>query len=54
VAAEFDESAALTIGNAGRQTQINQQITALAPVLNGPTLADAAKVASSTPPSPSR
>jgi hypothetical protein len=45
---QFDESALLSDPvMLAAVTQINQQITALAPVLNSPTLVDAAKVASS-------
>jgi hypothetical protein len=47
---KFDESALLSDPEMlAAVTQINQQIAALAPVLNSPTLADAAKVSSSNP-----
>jgi hypothetical protein len=47
---KFDESALLSDPEMlAAVTQINRQIAALAPVLNSPTLADAAKVASSNP-----
>jgi hypothetical protein len=47
---KFDESALLSDPEMlAAVTQINQQIAALAPVLNSPTLPDAAKVSSSNP-----